>query len=32
MEELNRHLADAGKIAATQLFLPKEDVRDYRPG
>ncbi len=32
MEELNRHLADAGKIAVTQLFLPKDDVRDYRPG
>ena len=32
MEELNRHLADAGKIPVTQLFLPKEDVRDYRPG
>jgi peroxiredoxin len=32
MEELNRHLADAGKIPVTQLFLPKDDVRDYRPG
>ena len=32
MEELNRRLADAGKIAVTQLFLPKDEVRDYRPG
>jgi peroxiredoxin len=32
MEELNRRLADAGKIAVTPLFAPKDDVRDYRPG
>jgi peroxiredoxin len=32
MEDLNRHLADAHTTAATQLFLPQDDVRDYRPG
>jgi cytochrome c biogenesis protein CcmG/thiol:disulfide interchange protein DsbE len=32
MEDLNHRLADNNKIAVTQLFLPKEDVRDYRPG
>ncbi|HEY4843396.1 MAG TPA: TlpA disulfide reductase family protein [Terriglobales bacterium] len=32
MENLNHRLADNNKIAVTQLFLPQEDVRDYRPG
>jgi peroxiredoxin len=32
IEELNRRLAEAGKIAVTPLFVPKDDVRDYRPG
>jgi peroxiredoxin len=32
VEELNRRLADAEKIAVTPLFVPQDDVRDYRPG
>ncbi|MGA2355504.1 MAG: TlpA disulfide reductase family protein [Terriglobales bacterium] len=32
VEALNRRLADAGKTAIRRLFLPKDDVRDYRPG
>jgi peroxiredoxin len=32
MEELNRRLAETGKTAVTRLFLPQDDVRDYRPG
>lgn len=33
MEDLNRRLtAAAHEIAATKLFLPQDDVRDYRPG
>ena len=32
MEDLNRRLADASKTALRRLFLPKDDVRDSRPG
>lgn len=32
VEALNRRLADADKTAIRRLFLPKDDVRDYRPG
>jgi peroxiredoxin len=32
VEELNRRLADANKTAVSRLFLPQDDVRDYRPG
>ncbi len=32
VEALNRRLADANKTAVRRLFLPKDDVRDNRPG
>ncbi len=32
METLNRRLADANQTGIRRLFLPKDDVRDYRPG
>jgi peroxiredoxin len=32
VEDLNRRLADANHTALRRLFLPKDDVRDYRPG
>ena len=31
-EEINRRMADAGKIALTTVFQPGEDVRDFRAG
>jgi peroxiredoxin len=31
-EEINRRMADAGKITPTAVFQPGEDVRDFRAG
>lgn len=31
-EEINRRMAEAGKIAAAVVFKPGEDVRDFRAG
>jgi peroxiredoxin len=31
-EQLNRKMAEAGKIAPAAVFRPNEDVRDYRAG
>ena len=31
-EEINRRMADAGKIAPAVMFKPGEDVRDFRAG
>ncbi len=32
VEDLNHRLSDANKTAVRRLFLPQDDVRDYRPG
>ena len=31
-EEINRRMAEAGKLAPAALFKPGEDVRDFRAG
>jgi hypothetical protein len=31
-EEINRRMAEAGKIAPAAMFKPGEDVRDFRAG
>ena len=31
-EEINRRMAEAGKIAPAMVFKPGEDVRDFRAG
>ena len=31
-EEINRRMAEAGKIAPAAMFRPGEDVRDFRAG
>jgi hypothetical protein len=31
-EEINRRMAEAGKITPSTVFQPGEDVRDFRAG
>jgi hypothetical protein len=31
-EEINRRMAEAGKLAPAAVFKPGEDVRDFRAG